>query len=142
MEDVLGVLAILAFATPLFVMSWLQFRARQEQQLTLRLAIERGVPLTPALVARIVEAQVPAARDLRRGVISVAVGVAIVGLAIAVDDADGVRVLAGLAAFPLLVGVAYLGLARFGHGPADAEPALGRLAAPDEPTLAPGERAA
>ena len=57
----------------------LRFRAKLEYQKTVRVAIERGQQLSPELLARLGER--PAARgrnrDLRIGVISIALGVAL-----------------------------------------------------------------
>ena len=61
---------------------YLRFRAKLEYQRTVRVAIERGQQLTPEFLERLGE-RPPARgrhRDLRIGVISIALGVALVVL--------------------------------------------------------------
>jgi len=85
---------------------------RLAAQETIRGAIDRGQPLTPELVAQLVGHD-PSDGDLRRGVISIAIAIGIAAFAFAVGEDDAVGPLTGIAAFPFLLGVAYLGLHRF-----------------------------
>lgn len=85
---------------------------RLAAQETIRNALERGQPLTPEVVAQLVGHE-PANGDLRRGVISIAVAAAIGAFAVGVGEDDALGPLTGIAAFPLLIGLAYLGLHRF-----------------------------
>ena len=54
----------------------------------------------------------PANADLRRGMISIAVAIAVGVFAFAVGDSGVKTPLLGIAAFPLLIGIAYLILHR------------------------------
>jgi hypothetical protein len=85
---------------------------RLAAQETIRGAIERGQPLTPEVVAQLTRLD-PSNGDLRRGVISIAVAIGIGTFAFAVGEDDAVGPMTGIAAFPFLIGVAYLGLYRF-----------------------------
>jgi Domain of unknown function (DUF6249) len=85
---------------------------RLAAQETIRGAIERGQPLTPELVAQLTGLD-PSNGDLRRGVISIAIAIAIGAFAFAVGEDDALGPLTGIAAFPFLIGIAYLGLHRF-----------------------------
>jgi len=90
---------------------------RLAAQETIRGALERGQPLTPELVAELVGKDAPNG-DLRRGVISIAVAIAFCAFAFGVGEDDAFGPLTGIAAFPFLIGLAYLGLHRFA-GPRD-----------------------
>jgi hypothetical protein len=93
----------------------LRFRAKLEYQKTVRVAIERGQQLSPELLARLGER--PAARgrnrDLRIGVISIALGVALACCALVVEDDDAVRAFLAIGNIPFLVGVALVVLWKF-----------------------------
>jgi hypothetical protein len=87
---------------------------RLAAQETIRSAIERGQALTPELVAQLTEPD-PKNADLRRGVVSIAIAIAIAAFAYFVGEEDAFGPLTGIAAFPLLVGLAYVGLHWFGR---------------------------
>ena len=92
---------------------YFRYRARREVQETIRAALGQGEQLTPELFDRLSDAINPRDADLRRGVISVAVAIAVSVFALVVGERDAVGPLLGLACFPLLIGLAYLGLWRF-----------------------------
>lgn len=93
---------------------WLYFRYRTKQSLqkTVRAAIEKGQDLSPELLASLGQPKVSGDADLRRGIISVAIGIAfaILALVVSVEEPDAVRPMLGVAAFPGTIGVAYLAL--------------------------------
>lgn len=95
---------------------WLYFRyrARQALQQTVQKAIERGQDLSPELLDRLGQPRKSGHADLRRGVIAIGLGVAFAAFGFILDEPDAVRPLLATAAFPLLIGVAYLALWRFG----------------------------
>ena len=95
---------------------WFYFRykARVETQQTFRLALERGSELTPEFIRQLGEPEPSKDRDLRRGLIWLAIGLAFAILGVAIDEPDAVGPLLGTAAFPALVGLAYLIMWRFG----------------------------
>jgi Na+/H+ antiporter NhaD/arsenite permease-like protein len=95
---------------------WFYFRykARAATQETFRLALEKGQELTPDLIKQMGEPEPPKDRDLRRGLIWLALGIALVIMGFAVDDPDAFGPMIGSAAFPGLIGVAYLAMWRFG----------------------------
>ena len=125
MEDVIALSIPIVLVLAVAAVAGLRLRYRHldrvAAQATIQGAIERGQALTPELVAHLTE--VDSGRgDLRRGAISIAISLAIVVFAVAIGEQDAVRPLAGIAAFPLLVGLAYLGLYRFARARA-GEPA-------------------
>ena len=94
---------------------YFQYRARFEYQHTVRLAMERGQQLTPELLERLGHGRVNPARnrDLRFGVVAIAIGIAIASFGWILGEPDTVRPLMGVGNLPILVGVAMLLLAKF-----------------------------
>lgn len=128
MESVVAVIAIsapfLMVAAIVIIPRWFKAREREQLQQTLRVALEKGQPLDPEVVAAIGKdiKPVPSAqRDLRNGVIWLAVGVGIAAFSFFQDfriDADGVVMdfgggLTGIAAIPIVIGLAFIVLSFF-----------------------------
>nr|WP_240387265.1 DUF6249 domain-containing protein [Brevundimonas naejangsanensis] len=101
------------------VPNWLKSRDRREMQATLRSAIEKGQPLPPEVIESITKdnAKPPAtaARDLRTGVIllAVAMGIAIMGYALRFNAMDAFYAVSGVAAIPGMIGLAFIILSIF-----------------------------
>ena len=93
---------------------YLKFRAKVESQQTIRLALEKGNELSPEFIKQIGEPEPPKDRDLRRGMIWIALGLGMVILAVGIDEADAIGPLMGTASFPTLVGIAHLIMWRYG----------------------------
>lgn len=99
--------------------AWLKSRERREMQATLRSAIEKGQPLPPEVIETIskdnVKPPATAARDLRTGVIllAVAVGIAIFGYAVSFAEMDAYYPIVGIAAIPGMIGLAFIILSFF-----------------------------
>ncbi len=92
---------------------YLRYRARQEIQQTVRLAMEQGKELTPEMLEALSADVTPRGQaDLRRGVVSLALAAALGLSAWSLDELD----LLAFAGFPLMLGLAYLGLWRFSSG--------------------------
>ncbi|WP_427791990.1 DUF6249 domain-containing protein [Brevundimonas diminuta] len=99
--------------------SWLKSRERREMQATLRAAIEKGQTLPPEVIEAISKdnAKPPAtaARDLRTGVIllAVAIGIAVFGYAVSFAEMDAYYPIVGIAAIPGMIGLAFIVLSFF-----------------------------
>lgn len=101
--------------------AWLKSRDRRDMQGTLRTAIDKGQPLPPDVVEALgkdaARAVPSAARDLRVGVIwlAVAVGVTVFGWAMSFADGDSeiFYVMSGMAAIPGFIGLAFIVLSFF-----------------------------
>ena len=93
---------------------WFRYKAKRDLQETIRTAIEKGQGLSPELIENLVNPPVSPQRDLRRGVISVVVAVAIALFALFLDEGDALGPLRGIAMFPLSVGAGFLLMHRFG----------------------------
>lgn len=94
---------------------WFRYRARDSVQTTIRTAIEKGSGLSPELIENLVNPPVAPHRDLRRGVISIAIAVGIGAFGIVLGEEDAIRPLLGIAALPLAIGLAFLLMHRFGR---------------------------
>jgi hypothetical protein len=97
---------------------WLYFRykTRAATQKTFRLALEKGNELTPELVKQMGEPETPRDRDLRRGLIwlALAVGLVLCGFAVPDPTGDALQGCLAGAAFPFAIGVAFLIMYRYG----------------------------
>ena len=91
-----------------FLVLFFRFRGRQELQMTLRAAIDSGQTLSPEMLEKLSQAMQEPDKDLRRGVVAMAIGLALVVFAIAVGEDDATGPLLGMSAFPFLIGAAYL----------------------------------
>jgi len=94
---------------------WFRYKARKDQQDTIRTAIEKGQGLSPELIEHLVNPPVSPQRDLRRGVISVLIAVGFALFGIILGEEDAVRPLLGISMFPLSIGAAFLLMHRFGR---------------------------
>ncbi|WP_313574302.1 DUF6249 domain-containing protein [Brevundimonas sp.] len=120
MDEVLIPLAFFAMiAGIVLVPTWLKSRERREMQATLRASIEKGQSLPPEVIEAIskdnAKPVATAARDLRAGVIllSVAIGIALLGYAVSFADFDAFYPIVGGAAIPGMIGLAFIILSFF-----------------------------
>lgn len=101
--------------------SWLKSRDRRDMQATVRTAIEKGQPLPSELIEALSKdaaKAVPSAhRDMRIGVIwlAIAIGVTVFGRAVSFADGDPeiFYVMGGIAAIPGFIGLAFIVLSFF-----------------------------
>jgi hypothetical protein len=97
---------------------WFYFRnkSRMEMQYTIRLALEKGTELTPELIRQIGEPEPPRDKDLRRGLVwlAIAFGLAIMSFAIGSQEPEAFSGIIAGAALPFTIGCAYLIMHRFG----------------------------
>ena len=100
-------LFVMIFGIVAIVMFY-RFRNRQELQLTVRATLESGQTLSAELLEQLTAALHPKRNDIRRGIVLLAIGFAFVLFAFAVGHDEASGPLLGLAAFPVLVGLAYL----------------------------------
>ena len=104
----------IGLAVVLSLWVWFRYKAKKELQLTIRTAIEKGQGLSPELIEDLVNPPVSPQRDLRRGVISLVIAVAIALFAVFIGEEDAFGPLMGIAMFPLSIGAGYLLMHRFG----------------------------
>lgn len=103
--------------------AWMRHRERQSMQDIVRVAYEKGQPVSPELISAIQSSlalRAPSTReaDLRRAIIFIAIGLGLVGLGYglwygldSVSD-EGAYIsgacTAGVGAIPMMIGIAYL----------------------------------
>lgn len=92
---------------------WLRFRGRREMQDTIRLALDKGHELSPELIDRLGHPKAPKDKDFRLGIIWLAVAIGIAMFSFGIPEEDATGPLLGIAAFPLVIGTAYLILHKF-----------------------------
>ena len=132
-SDLVPVVFFIFLGAIILLPRYLRFRERQKLMETVRLAYERGQPAPTELIAQMARldgqstspglvdaavngrARAPGRdRDLRRGamLIAVAIAIALFGGALSFTDAAGAGSwpLVGIAAFPGLIGVAFVAL--------------------------------
>ena len=117
MEDVVAVfipmVLFVVIAVVLCMYYYFRYRTKQAVQETVRTAIEQGQQLTPEILERLGQSPQPEDADLRRGVISISIGLGIVAFGALVGEQDVMRPMVAIGSLPFLVGLAYLGLWRF-----------------------------
>ncbi|HEX8660309.1 MAG TPA: DUF6249 domain-containing protein [Brevundimonas sp.] len=130
MEDFIPLVAILSvfgcITAIVFGPNYLKFRERRETQETVRRAIDKGQDLPPevldALTKDVTKNLPSRTRDIRRGIIWLAVGIGIAAFGLindmgwdGGDDWNGNfgNGLLGIAAIPVTIGLAYLVLSFF-----------------------------
>ena len=79
------------------------------------MALDKGQELTPEIIDRLGQPKPSKDKDLRYGVIwlAIAVGLVLCGIAVPDDSGEALRGILAGAAFPFAIGVAYLLLHRF-----------------------------
>jgi hypothetical protein len=102
--------AIISISVVMGLAYLFRFRARKEIQDTVRAAIDHGQELSPDLIEGLMESLTPPHADLRRGIISIAIGIATFMFSALIGEEDAEGPLRAIAMFPMLIGVAYLGL--------------------------------
>ena len=119
LEDVFAVfipiVLFIAIAVVFCARAYFGHRSKQAVQQTERTAIEQGQQLTPEILERLGQSPQAKNADLRRGVISIGIGLGIAAFGALVGEEDAVRPLLAIASLPLLVGVAYVGLWKYGQ---------------------------
>ena len=112
----------ISFFAMIIAIVWLisHFNSRKRQVVheTLRLAIDKGQELSPEMMERMSLLNDPIRSDLRRGVLFLAFGAAfgVLGCMIGIEEKEAVYPMIGVAAFPVFIGLAYLGLWAFSGG--------------------------
>ncbi len=83
-------------------------RSRRAVYDTIRAVIEKTGEATPDLIKEIQRDRIGKFADLRKGILFVAAAAAFAILSLVVDDPDAVGPMLGVAAFPGLIGAAYI----------------------------------
>ena len=108
-------IAMFASMTIIFcALFWLRYKTKEGMQQTFRAALDKGQELTPEVIDRLGHPKPAKDKDLRLGIIWIAVAIGLTAFGFGIPDEDDVaRIFMGIAAFPLVLGIAYLILHRF-----------------------------
>ncbi len=74
--ELIPVILFIAMTLAFVAFFYLRFRAKVETQQTIRLALEKGTELSPEFINQLGEPEPPKDRDLRRGMIWIALAMA------------------------------------------------------------------
>ncbi len=111
MDDAIGIIAVFGFI-PLIVWIVSLYRTRAHARATevMKLMVERGEEITPAKVKALGILPRQPHRDLKVGMILVAIALAltIFGGVIGHHDDEAQHAMRGIAAFPFLIGLVYI----------------------------------
>ena len=119
MEEFIPIAFFIMIGAIVIVPTWLKSKERKEMQATLRASIEKGQALPPEIVEALskenIKPPATATRDLRVGVILLAVslGVALFGYMVSFAEMDAFYPIAGSAAVPGMIGLAFIILSFF-----------------------------
>lgn len=108
------VVALIVIAVVIYAYFSFRYKTRVKVQETIQAALDKGNELTPELIDRVAGPQPHTDRDLRRGLVSIAIGVAFAILGFMIEEEDALRPMIGVGMFPFLVGIAYLVMWRMG----------------------------
>ena len=112
--EAVGAVMFMGLTVVFSLLVWFRYKAKRDSQETIRVAMEKGQQLSPELFERLTNPPIPANRDLRRGILGVglAIGIALFGYFFPEEEAAGY--MSSIAMLPLLIGIAFLLLHRFG----------------------------
>ena len=109
-EDLIPIVLFITIGAVFALAIYLKYRARHDIQNTVRAAIDRGESLNPELIETLAVSISSPYADLRKGVISLALGAAGMSFAALLGEEDAMGPIMAMSAFPILLGLAYLGL--------------------------------
>ncbi len=113
MEELVPIVALFGVSIVVCVLFWFKHRNRSEVQQTIRAALDKGHELSPEVIDRLGHPKESKDKDLRLGIIWLAVAVGLVLLAYGLPDDEATEVMRGIASFPFAMGIAYLILHKF-----------------------------
>lgn len=109
-EELIPIVLFLTIGGVIALNFYFRYRTRQAVQQTVRAAIEQGQQLTPEVLEGLTDSLNSRNGDLRRGIISLTIGIAVFAFGMLLGEEDATAPLTAIAAFPFLIGIAYLGL--------------------------------
>ncbi len=108
LDALIPIVLFIAIAVVFGLFLYFKNRSKREMQKTMRAAIEKGQELTPEVIERLGSPPAAKNRDLRRGIISLAIGAGFIALGLAIPEEEAVRVMLGVASFPIALGLGFL----------------------------------
>ena len=110
------IVMFISFAVVFSLWFYFSYKAKMDTQQTYRIALEKGSELSPEFVKQLRQPEPSKDKDLRRGLVwlALAVGLALCGLAVPDSTGDALRGCLAGAAFPFSIGIAFLIMYRYG----------------------------
>ena len=107
-EALIPISAFIATALVIIVCLYVSHKNKTQIQETIRLSLDKGDALTPELLESLGTSGSARVKDLRRGVILAAIGVACILGGLIANDVDAFTGFSIIGMFPLLVGSGFL----------------------------------
>ena len=109
-EDIVVPIAIFGSIAAMVIASFhFSFKKREAVFDAIKVAIEKTGTVEPALVDAIMRDNIGANADLRKGILFIAVAVALAMLGLMIPEEDVLGPMMGVASFPGLIGFSYVG---------------------------------
>ncbi|MDG1826904.1 MAG: DUF6249 domain-containing protein [Henriciella sp.] len=117
MEQLIPIALFALIFGAIWLYSHFNYKKRATAHETLRHAVDKGQQISPDLIEKMSSLSDPIKSDLRRGVLFIAFGIAfiILGSFVSTHEGEPMGPMLGIASFPIIMGLAYLGLWRFSH---------------------------
>jgi hypothetical protein len=108
------IVSMISMAVVFCAFFWFKYKAKEGMQQTFRAALDKGQELTPEIIDRLGHTKASKDKDLRLGVVWIAVAIGLTAFGFGIPDDDEVAsIFMGIASFPLMMGIAYLILHKF-----------------------------
>lgn len=109
-EELIPIVMFVSLAAVLIALFWFRWRARDGMQQTIRMALDKGHELTPEIIDRLGHPKAGKYKDLRLGIIwlAIAFGLALMALAVGSFASEALHGTLASAALPFAIGVGYL----------------------------------
>ena len=109
-DELIPIVMFLSLAVVMIFLFWFRWRARDGMQQTIRMALDKGHELTPEIIDRLGHPQASKYKDLRLGIIwlAIALGLALTALAVGSFAAQALHGTLASAALPFAIGIGYL----------------------------------
>ena len=112
-DEIVGVVLFAAIPAAIWAVSAYRHKSRKAVTEVMKAMVEKGDGLTPESIKALGIRPRRKHGDLRTGLILIALAVATIFLGGAIPEKEAQQVFGGLAMFPLLVGLVYVGLWTF-----------------------------
>lgn len=109
-EILIPISMFIALTIVLCLFFMFRYKTRSEMQATIRTALDRGQELSPEIIDRLGTPKPPKDKDLRTALIWFALAASTAAFGFGIPDHQGevLRIMMGIAVFPLSLGIAYL----------------------------------
>jgi hypothetical protein len=109
-EELIPIVMFVSLAAVLIALFWFRWRARDGMQQTIRMALDKGHELTPEIIDRLGHPKAGKYKDLRLGIIwlAIAFGLALMAFAVGSFASEALHGTLASAALPFAIGVGYL----------------------------------